>query len=203
MSDGNVLKEYYKIFGHRIYPNLYMADDEEYSAFRQQIINAPCPKEVYNKYPFEGICLKSTSNVINPLAVDDRFGFIISNKILANIIEALLINKISMFSPIFYIKKGNNINARGYFDSTTKYFHILPMSTVALTTSESLSPVFYKKRERFLAEACKKGEHCYRVIKDAPCISALAASNYVLGNNFNKSFWIDVKGRSFEYYFPL
>lgn len=87
-------------------------------------------------------------------------------------------------------------DAKGYYDPDTHYFYVMKGSLVAVYGDSNLyGPELIKSRKRFLKKACVREGNYYRVIIDAKCRSAEAATFYVSGETDNYFWWTDNQGK--------
>ena len=206
MSSNKILEEYYQIFGRKQYDNLFDLGDESYKTFRQEILNAPLEYFDKQKPPFENYTIeRHKNNVVHhstPHAHDSLLEINTlqkKNRKISNIIGALLVNRISFFSPIFYLKANKSLMARGYYEPNEKLFHILPGSTVSLKVSSDYSKInSIIRKQTFLDKACQKEKRCYRVVTDFACTSAKEAVDFILGKNADQDLWKDDQGNCFS-----
>ena len=208
MNNKKILEDYYQIFGRKQYDNLFDPGEESYKALRQEILDAPLEYFDKQKLPFENFTIERHKNNVvhhSPIHTHNILLGISANQEknskISEIIEALLINRISLFSPIFYLKGNKSIMGRGYYEPKEKLFHVLPESTVSLKESSDYSKINSTIRKHtFLDKACKKEKQCYRVLTDIACTSAKEAAEFILGQNANQDLWKDNQGNCFTNY---
>lgn len=103
----------------------------------------------------------------------------------------------------FYIKKGQYINAYGYFEPETQYFFIGKGSTIEqyLHGIPEASELALKRR-RILDSFGARQLFCWKLIKDTKCSSATIAASYVLGCHSSFEQWLDEKGCTLDEIYP-
>ena len=103
--------------------------------------------------------------------------------------------KVKPSQHIFHLLLGD-CNASGYFLPEDGIFYVCAGSIV----DEGLE--ITPKRQRFLDKSCEKTASGWKVIKDAKCISATAAAQYVTGRDVDYTLWRDNNGKYLKDYYP-
>ncbi len=112
------------------------------------------------------------------------------------VIQAVTGNVMSYLHVFRFDDFDRRWNAKGYYDPDTHYFYIMEGSLVAVYGNAHYNgSELAKARKRFLKKACVREGNYYRVIINAKCRSAEAATFYVSGETDNYFWWTDNQGK--------
>jgi len=181
----DINKEYEKIFGIKTRENLFNADDEEYNALRQSILDAKREFNPSKKLPFDGIRLLSYEDYQR---------------------NEIVREKEKLGHRIFYIRKYEGsklvVYAAAYFDVKISRFYVLRDSFFQETAyyQHLVNSLDSTKQFNFKNSFNRKNGLLFQNTTISYDSASLAAS-YFLGKKVNYKAWTDDRGKTLDTYF--
>lgn len=218
--------EYENIFGVKYHPSIFENSKEEYSNFRQYIIDTPRVYATSSKLPFEDIhdVVIPVVEVVSDLKLPEHNyeNINISNvifglhahivNVLTGILSTLSGNTLYSISKghekelnkhIFWITIRGKCNAYGYFNGDTGEYCIGEGSLISKYNEKEYANTLSSKNRKKIIDKYGINTGIYIKLKsEIKCPTPSEAAQYVLGASVNMDLWKDSDNKNLYDVFP-